>query len=60
MDEQAERQWKDWLRLMDYFDHEYTEGEITENTHFAMTKCLMTFKPRVEIEFEKEVNNEPR
>ena len=37
--------WNDWLKLMNYFEHELTEGEITEVTYEKMTQALMTFKP---------------
>ena len=52
MNEQAEKRWSDWLTLMNHFDHEVAEQEITDTTYGVMVKCLMTFKPRVEIEFE--------
>jgi hypothetical protein len=34
----------DWLKLMFYFEHELTEGEITQETFNQMTNALMTFK----------------
>ena len=52
MNEQAEQKWNDWLTLMNHFEHELQEDEITNTTYEVMTKCLMTFKPWVEIEFE--------
>ena len=52
MNEQAERKWNDWITLMNHFEHEFQEDEITNTTYEVMTKCLMSFKPRVEIEFE--------
>ena len=37
--------YNDWLKLMFYFDHEFTEGEITAQTHNDMTERLMSVKP---------------
>ena len=45
--------WGDWLKLMNYFEHELTEGEITDKTYEVMTDALMTFKPWIEIKPEK-------
>jgi len=42
-----------WLKLMNYFEHEYTEGEITEQTYNSMADALMAVEP-----IEK-VSNEP-
>jgi hypothetical protein len=36
--------WQDWSALMFYFEHEFSEGEITEATFNAMTNRLMSFK----------------
>ena len=35
----------DWLKLMVYFEHELTEGEITEATYNCMTDCLTSLEP---------------
>lgn len=37
-------QYNDWLKLMFYFEHELSEGEITEATYMAMVDCLMSIK----------------
>jgi len=39
----------EWLKLMNYFEHELTEGEITNATYESMTNALMTFKPEGEV-----------
>ncbi len=54
MSDNAGREWGDWLQLLFYFEHELNEGEITIATHETMTRCLDTFKPCIEIEYEKE------
>lgn len=36
--------YQNWLALVLYFEHEYTEGEITKETYEAMTDRLMTLK----------------
>ena len=33
-----------WMKLTDYFWHEYLEDEITEATYQDMTDALQTFK----------------
>ena len=43
-----ERLWRDWLKLFFYFQHESTEGEITERTYDSMMDALMSFKPTQE------------
>ncbi len=53
--DRADKNWRDWLKLMAYFDHELTEGEITQDTYHVMTECLGTFKPWIEIFFEGDV-----
>ncbi len=35
----------EWLKLMNYFEHELNEGEITNATWESMTNALMIFKP---------------
>lgn len=40
--------WNAWLKLMDYFEHELTEGEITNATYESMTDALMSFRPESE------------
>ena len=37
--------WNDWLALMNYFEHEFEEGEITQATFEHMTDRLVTLKP---------------
>ena len=38
----------EWLKLMNYFEHELTEGEITNATYESMANSVMTFKPHEE------------
>ena len=38
-------QYNDWLKLIHYFHHELTEGEITEATYEGMIDALMAVKP---------------
>jgi len=33
-----------WLKLMFYFEHEASEGEISQATYEDMSECLMTLK----------------
>ena len=33
-----------WLKLMFYFEHEASEGEISQATYEDMFECLMTLK----------------
>ena len=40
--------WNDWLKLMNYFEHELNEDEITNATYESMTSTLMTFKPELQ------------
>lgn len=47
----ADEKWHSWMHLIDYFQHEYEEDEITLATYETMTKCAMAFKPWVDIEF---------
>ncbi len=35
----------DWLALVNYFEHEYDESEITQQTFERMYDRLMTLKP---------------
>ena len=37
--------YSDWLKIMHYFEHELSEGEITEATFESMVDALMTFRP---------------
>ena len=39
----------DWLKLMDYLDHELTEGEITQATWESMTDALSSLRPDSEV-----------
>jgi len=43
-----------WLKLVFYFDHEYSEGEISQETYEDMVDSLMAIKPK-----ELEVKDEP-
>ena len=56
--DKAKREWHDWTYLMFYFQHELEEGEISSTTYESMTNFLMTFKPYIEIEYEKEAKGE--
>ena len=38
--------YNDWLKLMNYFEHEYDEDEITEQTYNRMVDALMAIKPK--------------
>uniref|UniRef100_A0A6M3KYW7 Uncharacterized protein n=1 Tax=viral metagenome TaxID=1070528 RepID=A0A6M3KYW7_9ZZZZ len=37
-----------WLKLMHYFDHEFSEDEISEKTYEEMVDALMSLKPWIE------------
>ena len=52
-DREAEYEWADWLKLMNYFEYESTEGKISAATYEALINALMTFKPFVEIGYKK-------
>ena len=39
---------KDWHKIMNYFEHELTEGEITDKTWESMTDALCSLKPEEE------------
>lgn len=41
-----------WLKLHNYFQHEFNEGEITEATYHDLTDTLNSLKPQSE---EKEL-----
>jgi hypothetical protein len=36
---------QDWLKLSNYFEHELTEGEITDKTWESMTDALSSLRP---------------
>lgn len=40
-------QFNDWLKLMNYFEHELTEEEITNATYETMTDALMSLRPEL-------------
>jgi len=45
MDTDVEKLVRDrWLKLMFYFEHEASEGEISQATYEDMFECLMTLK----------------
>jgi len=44
--------WNAWIQLMFYFDLEYSQGDITPETHDKMTRLLMHFKPYIKIKYE--------
>jgi len=35
----------EWMKLMNYFEHELTEGEITNATYESLTNSLMSLRP---------------
>jgi len=41
------QRYSNWLKLKHYFEHELTEGEITDKTYLDMADCLEYFKPEV-------------
>ena len=48
--------YNEWLKLMHYFELEYTEGEVTEETYETMMNSLMALKPYIpcrELEVKK-------
>jgi hypothetical protein len=47
--------WNDWLALVNYFEHEYEEGEISETTFQHMTDRLMSFKEFAMDDYDKRV-----
>lgn len=55
--------YQDWLALMNYFEHELNEEEITQTTYQSMVDRLMTFKEFAcddnedEVTLEDEVNH---
>jgi len=46
--------YNEWLKLMHYFEHEYSEEEITEQTYNSMTNALMALKPKESTHLEEE------
>ena len=36
-----------WQKLMNYFEHELDEGEITNKTYESMTDSLMFLRPEI-------------
>jgi hypothetical protein len=40
--------YQDWLSLMNYFEHQYNEEEITLATYESFVNRLMTLKPDFE------------
>ena len=36
----------DWLKVLHYFEVEYLQGDITQETYEAMTDALLTVKPK--------------
>ncbi len=38
----------DWQKLFNYFEHEFTEGEITNKTWESMTAALSSLRPNEE------------
>ena len=47
--------WNDWLALVNYFEHEFEEGEISETTFNHMTDRLMSFKEFAMDEYDKRI-----
>ena len=45
-------QYQNWLKLYFYFEHELSEGEITEATYEKMIDCLMSVKSTLLAEKE--------
>ena len=41
-----EMRFNDWLKLMNYFEHELAEGEITNATYEIMTGALLSLRPK--------------
>ena len=42
--------YNDWLKLMNYFEHELSEGEITDESYEQLVDALMSLKPWPEDE----------